>query len=120
MSNSLGTRPKYQSVHNVLSKRPSISIPGQSHVPHVHPAGLFLLVAFAVVSFLLRKTFCGWMCPIGTVGELDGLHAPQEATRILGDAINQCRLGQLTLHGAPLPSHNPPNIVELSTADVHH
>ena len=39
-----------------------------------------------------------------------GFHAPQEATRILGDAINQCRLGQLTLHGGPAPSHNPPNI----------
>ena len=39
-----------------------------------------------------------------------GFHAPQEATRILGDAINQCRLGQLSLHGAPPPSHNPPNI----------
>jgi len=39
-----------------------------------------------------------------------GFHAPQEATRILGDAINQCRLGQLSLHGAPAPSHNPPNI----------
>ena len=36
-----------------------------------------------------------------------GFHAPQEATRILGDAINQCRLGQLSLHGAPPPSHNP-------------
>lgn len=39
-----------------------------------------------------------------------GFHAPQEATRILGDAINLCRLGQLSLHGAPPPSHNPPNI----------
>ena len=39
-----------------------------------------------------------------------GFHAPQEATRILGDAINQCRLGQLSLHGGPPPSHNPPNI----------
>lgn len=39
-----------------------------------------------------------------------GFHAPQEATRILGDAINLCRLGQVTLHGGPLPSHNPPNI----------
>ena len=39
-----------------------------------------------------------------------GFHAPQEATRILGDAINQCRLGQLSLHGGPAPSHNPPNI----------
>jgi len=39
-----------------------------------------------------------------------GFHAPQEATRILGDAINLCRLGQLNLHGGPTPSHNPPNI----------
>ena len=39
-----------------------------------------------------------------------GFHAPQEATRILGDAINYCRLGQLSLHGGPKPSHNPPNI----------
>jgi hypothetical protein len=39
-----------------------------------------------------------------------GFHAPQGATRILGDAINLCRLGQLSLHGGPPPSHNPPNI----------
>jgi nitrite reductase (cytochrome c-552) len=45
-----------------------------------------------------------------------GFHAPQEAMRILGDAINQCRLGQLSLHGAPPPSHNPPNIAETSPA----
>jgi nitrite reductase (cytochrome c-552) len=41
-----------------------------------------------------------------------GFHAPQEAMRILGDAINFCRLGQLSLHGGPTPSHNPPNIAE--------
>lgn len=39
-----------------------------------------------------------------------GFHAPQEAERILGDAINLCRLGQLVLHGGPTPSHNPPGI----------
>jgi nitrite reductase (cytochrome c-552) len=39
-----------------------------------------------------------------------GFHAPQEATRILGDAINFCRLGQLSWHGGPPPSHHPPNI----------
>jgi nitrite reductase (cytochrome c-552) len=37
-----------------------------------------------------------------------GFHAPQEATRILGDAINISRIGQLSLHGGPKPSHNPP------------
>jgi nitrite reductase (cytochrome c-552) len=42
-----------------------------------------------------------------------GFHAPQEAMRVLGDAINLCRLGQLSLHGGPTPSHNPPNIAKM-------
>jgi nitrite reductase (cytochrome c-552) len=41
-----------------------------------------------------------------------GFHAPQEAMRILGEAINTCRNGQLALHGAPAPSHNPPMIAQ--------
>ena len=45
-----------------------------------------------------------------------GFHAPGESTRILGDAINTCRLGQLSLHGAPPPSHNPPNIENVPTS----
>ena len=44
-----------------------------------------------------------------------GFHAPQEAMRILGDAINLCRLGQLSLHGGPAPSHNPQNIENLAS-----
>jgi nitrite reductase (cytochrome c-552) len=42
-----------------------------------------------------------------------GFHAPQEAERILGEAINICRNGQIALHGGPEPSHNPPNIAEV-------
>jgi nitrite reductase (cytochrome c-552) len=42
-----------------------------------------------------------------------GFHAPQEAERILGAAINQCRLGQIALHGGPEPSHTPANIAEV-------
>ena len=38
-------------------------------VPHVHPAALFLLVAFLVISVLFRKAFCSWLCPIGTISE---------------------------------------------------
>ena len=41
-----------------------------------------------------------------------GFHAPQEAMRILGGAINTCRNGQLALHGAPAPSHNPVMIAQ--------
>lgn len=38
-------------------------------VPDVHPAGMFLLMAFVTVSFLFRKAFCSWLCPIGTISE---------------------------------------------------
>jgi len=39
------------------------------HIPALHPAGLFLLVAFVTISFLFRKTFCSWLCPVGTLSE---------------------------------------------------
>lgn len=39
------------------------------HVPTVHPAAMFLLLAFLATAFLFRKTFCSWMCPIGTISE---------------------------------------------------
>jgi hypothetical protein len=45
-----------------------------------------------------------------------GFHAQQEMTRILGDAVNFRRLGQLSLHGGPPPSHNPPNIEKITSA----
>jgi polyferredoxin len=38
-------------------------------VPIVHPAGMFLLIAFLGMSFLLRKSFCSWLCPVGTLSE---------------------------------------------------
>ncbi len=38
-------------------------------LPELHPAGMFLLIAFLAISFLFRKAFCGWLCPVGTVSE---------------------------------------------------
>lgn len=38
-------------------------------VPSLHPATLFLITAFLSMSFLLRKAFCSWLCPIGTLSE---------------------------------------------------
>jgi len=38
-------------------------------VPAMHPAAMFLLVAFVSIAFLFRKAFCSWLCPIGTVSE---------------------------------------------------
>lgn len=38
-------------------------------VPAIHPAALFLMIAFLVISIVFRKAFCGWLCPIGTISE---------------------------------------------------
>ena len=38
-------------------------------VPSIHPAGMFLLISFLAMSFLLRKSFCSWLCPVGTLSE---------------------------------------------------
>jgi polyferredoxin len=38
-------------------------------IPEVHPAGMFLLVAFIAMSVVFRKAFCSWLCPIGTISE---------------------------------------------------
>lgn len=38
-------------------------------LPRVHPAAMILIVAFLAVSFLFRKSFCGWLCPVGTLSE---------------------------------------------------
>jgi polyferredoxin len=37
--------------------------------PAEHPAGMFMLTAFLLISLLLRKAFCSWICPIGTLSE---------------------------------------------------
>lgn len=39
------------------------------HVPVVHPAAMFLLLAFSTIAFLFHKAFCSWLCPVGTLSE---------------------------------------------------
>src|SRR5579859_1324919 len=39
------------------------------HVPAIHPAAMFLLIAFLSIAFLFRKAFCSWLCPVGTISE---------------------------------------------------
>ena len=39
------------------------------HVPGLHAAGMFLLIAFVGISWIFRKGFCGWLCPVGTISE---------------------------------------------------
>ena len=38
-------------------------------LPTQFPAGMVLLVAFLAITFLFRKAFCSWLCPIGTISE---------------------------------------------------
>ena len=38
-------------------------------VPSIHPAGMFLIACFLTISFLFRKAFCSWLCPVGTLSE---------------------------------------------------
>jgi polyferredoxin len=39
------------------------------HVAPIHPAAMFLLIAFLLMSLLLKKAFCSWLCPVGTLSE---------------------------------------------------
>ncbi len=38
-------------------------------IDRVHPAALVLLLTFIVMSLLARKSFCSWLCPVGTLSE---------------------------------------------------
>lgn len=35
----------------------------------IHPSGLFILLAILASGFLLKKAFCSWLCPVGTLSE---------------------------------------------------
>lgn len=35
----------------------------------VHPSGLFIFVAILALGLVLKKAFCSWLCPIGTMSE---------------------------------------------------
>ena len=39
-------------------------------VNQVHPAALVIFLSVIAVSLLLRRSFCSWICPVGTISEL--------------------------------------------------
>jgi len=39
------------------------------HVPQIHPAAMFLFIGFMLMSVLLKKAFCSWLCPVGAFSE---------------------------------------------------
>jgi polyferredoxin len=38
-------------------------------LPFVHPAAMFLFMAFLAMSLFAKKSFCSWLCPVGTFSE---------------------------------------------------
>jgi polyferredoxin len=39
-------------------------------VPAIHAAAMFLFMAFVAMSLLAKKSFCSWLCPVGTLSEV--------------------------------------------------
>jgi polyferredoxin len=35
----------------------------------IHPSGLFIFLAIIAVSLVVKKAFCSWLCPVGTLSE---------------------------------------------------
>ena len=65
------------------------------HVPALHPAAMFLLVTFLAISFLFRKAFCSWLCPVGTVSEYLG----KLGTKLFGRNFHLPRWVDIPLRG---------------------
>jgi polyferredoxin len=65
-----GTRPPgveaFLPIAALMSLRHLVQT-GQVHP--VHPAGLVILLAVLATSLLLKKAFCSWICPIGTLSD---------------------------------------------------
>ena len=38
-------------------------------IPAIHPAAMILFLIFTVSSLLLKRAFCSWLCPVGTLSE---------------------------------------------------
>jgi polyferredoxin len=38
-------------------------------VPAIHPAAMYLFIGFLLMSLLVKKAFCSWLCPVGTLSE---------------------------------------------------
>jgi polyferredoxin len=64
-------------------------------VPAIHPAAMFLLIAFLAISAVAKKAFCSSLCPVGTLSEYLG----KLGQRIFGKRIRVPRWLDIPLRG---------------------
>lgn len=65
------------------------------NVPAIHPAAMYLFVGFLLMSLLLKKAFCSWLCPVGTLSE--NLH--KLGRKIFGRNLRLPRWADIALRG---------------------
>ena len=68
---------------------------GTGRVPAIHPAAMFLFMAFVLMSLLFKKSFCSWLCPVGTLSE----RLWRAGQRIFGRTFRLPRWADIPLRG---------------------
>jgi len=64
-------------------------------VPSIHPAAMFLFMAFLLMSLFLKKAFCSWLCPVGTLSE----QLWKLGQQIMGRSLRLPRWADIPLRG---------------------
>ncbi|MGD0156838.1 MAG: 4Fe-4S binding protein [Terracidiphilus sp.] len=64
-------------------------------VPAIHPAAMYLFLGFLLMSLLLKKAFCSWLCPVGTLSE----NLWQLGRRVFGRNLRLPRWVDIPLRG---------------------
>jgi polyferredoxin len=64
-------------------------------VPTIHPAAMFLFMAFCAMSLIAKKSFCSWLCPVGTLSE----HLAQMGRALFGRTFRLPRRVDVPLRG---------------------
>lgn len=64
-------------------------------VPTIHPAAMVLFIAFVLISLLLKKAFCSWLCPVGTLSE----YLWKLGRRVFGSNLHPAKWMDIPLRG---------------------
>ncbi len=65
--------PRPEGIEGFLPISALLSLKGwfvSGSINPIHPAGLVIFLTIIAVSLLLKRSFCSWICPVGTLSEL--------------------------------------------------